>query len=77
MIGQPEEDIERKLAQLDEAARRGGLRDMRHGPLKWLVAALCAVAAALLVVFILEANKPPAPGAAPPKPVMIEILPRK
>jgi hypothetical protein len=73
---QPEEDIQRKLAKLDEAAQSGGLRDMRHGPLKWLVGALCAVVAAMVVIFVIEANKPRMNGHIPPaKPVMIEIVP--
>jgi hypothetical protein len=71
----PEEDIVRKLARLDEAARRGGLRDMRHGPWKWAVGALCAIAAAATVVAVIEANKPPMGPPQPAKPVMIQIVP--
>ena len=70
----PQEEFERKLAKVDEAAK-GGLTDMKHGPLKWLVGALAAVAAAAIVVIVLELNKPRPAGPAPAHPVLIQIIP--
>ena len=73
----PDEDRERELEKLDQRATKDGLSEMRLGPLRWLAGAILAVAAAALVVLILELNRPDPAKAPPPpsKPVVIQIVP--
>jgi hypothetical protein len=73
----PEDEAARELAKLDEEARKG-LGDMRFFTLRKVVFGIaCGVAAALLVVLILEMNSPRPKGPAAGKPVTIQILPAK
>jgi hypothetical protein len=71
-----EERRARELAKLDEDAAKG-LADMRLTFRRLLLGASCAIAAALLVVVILEANKPRPRAPGPAKPVTVEILPSR
>jgi hypothetical protein len=73
----PEDEAARELAKLDELAREG-LGDMRFFTLRKVVFGIvCGVAAAALVVLILEAHSPRPKAPAPAKPVTVQILPAK
>jgi hypothetical protein len=74
----PEEEVQRKLAKVDEEALHGGLSDMRFFTLrKVLLGILFAVAASVTVIAVIELNKPPPPAPAAAKPLQVQILPGK
>ena len=71
----PEDEAARELAKLDELARNG-LGDMKFFTLRKVVFGIaCGVAAAALIVLILEANKPRIKTPAQAKPVDVQIVP--
>lgn len=73
----PEDEAARELAKLDELARKG-LGDMKFFTLRKVVLGIaCGVAAAALIVLILEMHSPRPKAPAPAKPVTVKILPAK
>ena len=69
-----EDQVEKELAKVDEAATRG-LRDMKSGIAGWAIAAVLAIATAALVFHVLESHSGGQVAPKPGKPVSVTILP--
>lgn len=69
-----EDQVEKELAKVDEAATRG-LRDMKSGIAGWVIAAVLAIATAALVFFVLETHSGGQVAPKAGKPVHVNILP--
>jgi hypothetical protein len=76
----PNDPVARKLDEVIgteyDAGERGLLAKLRGGIVRWIVAALLAVAMVALIAWTIESHRLPPEGAKPaPKPVQVQILP--
>jgi len=71
----PFAQVQRKLDQV--VGKRYDERGLRERMVKWIVAALCAVGAACVIVWVIESHRLPPENARqlPKRPVIIQILP--